>query len=203
MTQCELDQLPQVIEMYPGHPLPARAEPSRNPQPEGGDHAGERASAGSQDDADAELRDANSERRGLIDRPLQFDADLRQKALAWRGPFVEDLVAPRAIEPDRGGADQYARRRGQLFEFRYQTARAIRPACKDALLRLGGPTLSYRFTRQVDHCAARRNSLRLPQLDRPHIMAGSSQAAGEGTTDESACSSQCDDHRRSLPLNDI
>src|SRR6516225_6916204 len=89
----EAEQVHEISQVNPGHPLPARAKPSSGAQAEWRQHALEGSTARIEYEADANPHHAQAERlRGLC-FALPSHANFRQEAARGRSRFVQHFVA--------------------------------------------------------------------------------------------------------------
>jgi hypothetical protein len=211
------------VEVHPRDVLAAAGDGSADPEPEEREHLGERPARGRQDHAGARDHDPDARRRGGERLVLPGDHDAGEEVVPGRRVLVELLVAPRAVEADRGLGDERSRTLlGRNTDNRLdQRSRRPNARLADGLLGLVGPALRDRLAEQVhDGVGAGERGLgrRLVHRPRPGVrldliserpasaagvarerndlFASRQQRAHESATDRARGSADDDAHQR-------
>ncbi len=203
------DEADHVIAMDPAHPLLAVPESSAEAGTEGNQHLRQRAATGTEHDTEPERRDADVEIACTERLRLPAPADLGEEVVARRGILVQDLVAVRSVEADRGSIHEDPRSGRRSVDRLHDYPCSIDAAREDRGLAFRRPTsrrdrlagevhdhvgLDHRRADAVPRDRLRRDVPRMARHDR-HVVPRRAQRARHRIADEARSSRQQHSHR--------
>lgn len=161
VIQAEQDRRDRIIEMDPGHVLPATCDGSADAEPEERKHPSKGSTRGRQNEPASGSRHTHERVCGLR-LVLPGGYDPREKIVSRRSLLVELHVAGRAIEADGRLRDENLRpRRGaQIGQARDELTSAQNARIADSRPGVIGPSLGDRLSEEMNDPRSTRQCLR-------------------------------------------